>query len=185
MNVFDLRGRRATDRSNRVSMGDMFERIRWHDPDRIVMTFWEGAYENAALRELTAALADDTANQYAHAIRAAGIEPGSIVMLVCENSAEAILAKIGLAKAGVTVAPVNPNLGSDVIEELIKLCEPRGIVLDSENLARIEPLLQPHGVPVLHQIAIGDTAPGHRTFAEFTAGQPVAEPDVEIHGDDI
>nr|MBF0684097.1 acyl--CoA ligase [Pseudomonas sp.] len=185
MNVTHLRGRRATDRSNRVSMGDMFERIRWHDPDRVVMTFWEGAYESADLKELTAQLADDTANQYAQAILSTGIEPGSIVMLVCENSAEAILTKIGLAKAGVTVAPVNPNLGSDVIEELIKLCEPRGVVVDSENLEKIEPLLQRHGIPVLHQIAVGTTAPGHRSFAQFIAGHPSSEPDVEIHGDDI
>lgn len=185
MNVFDLRGRRATDRSNRVSMGDIFERVRWHDPDRVVLKFWEGAVENPDYQQLTTQVADDTANQYANALKAEGIEPGSIVMLVCENSAEAILTKIGLAKAGVTVAPVNPNLGADVIRELIALCEPRGLVVDAEFLPRIEPLAQSFGMTVLHQIAVGGKQAGHRCFADFVQGHSVAEPEVAIHGDDI
>ena len=48
-----------------------------------------------------------------------GLEPGDRVLLFCENSVEAYLAKIGIAKAGMVAMPLNPNLAPDVVEHLI------------------------------------------------------------------
>lgn len=183
--VNTLRGRRNTDRWNRVSMGDLFERIKWGDPQRKVLRAWDGAYESPENAELTATRADELANRYANAIRSAGVREGRIVMMVCENSAEAILAKIGLAKAGVTIAPVNPNLSDEVLEQLIELCEPAAMVTDSDFAARVLRLAAKTQVPILHQIRIAAQDVQLRSFSEFIAEASDAEPDVEIHGDDI
>lgn len=185
IDVNTLRGRRNTDRWNRVSMGDLFERIKWGDPERKVLRAWEGAYESPENAELTAARADELANRYANAIRAAGVREGQIVMMICDNSPEAILAKIGLAKAGVTIAPVNPNLSDEVLEQLVELCEPAAMVTDSDYADRAMRLASKANVPVLHQIKIAAQDVSLRTFSEFIADASDAEPDVEIHGDDI
>ncbi|WP_084690522.1 class I adenylate-forming enzyme family protein [Comamonas granuli] len=166
-------------------MGDLFERIKWADPMRKVLRAWDGAYESPDNAELTAARADILANQYANAMRSAGVSAGRIVVMVCENSAEAILAKIGMAKAGVTVAPVNPNLSDDVLEQLIELCEPAALVTDSDFADRVMRLAAKTKIPVLHQIRLAAKDAPMRTFAEFVAEASDAEPEVEIHGDDI
>ncbi|MCL4744647.1 MAG: acyl--CoA ligase [Burkholderiaceae bacterium] len=185
IDVNKLRGRRSTDRWNRVSMGDLFERIKWGDPKRMVLRAWEGAYESPENAALTATRADEIANRYANAVRTAGIGEDRVVMMICENSSEAILAKIGLAKAGVTIAPVNPNLSDEVLEQLVELCEPAAIVCDSDCADRAMRLASKTGAPVLHQIRIATRDVPLKTFGEFVANASAAEPDVEIHGDDI
>lgn len=180
-----LRGRRNTDRWNRISMGDLFERVKWAAPDRVVLRCWTGAYEQPSNAALTASSADNQANRYANALRSRGINEGQIVMMICENSAEAVLAKIGMAKAGVTIAPLNPNLGSDVIEQLVELCKPAGLVADSDFLDKALPIANKFGIPVLHQIRIAARESGLPTFADFIVSASPLEPDVEIHGDDI
>lgn len=184
LDVINLRNRTARDRWNRVSMGDLFERISWHDPGKVVIEAWEGAYESAKNAQLTARRADRLANQYANGILSSGITPGRIVMMVCENSVEAILVKIGLAKAGVTVAPINPNLSEDVIRELIDLCEPAAIVIDSQFHEKIRPIVEKYGLNILHYINVG-SAGNNPSFADFVGSQSEEEPNVDIGGDDI
>ncbi len=185
LDVENLRGRRNTDRWNRTSVGDLFERIAWSDPGREVIVAWEGAYESPENARLTAARADALANRYANAMRAAGIHEGQIVMMICENSAEAILCKIGLAKAGVTIAPVNPNLNGDVLQELAELCKPAAIIADAEYCGIAAGLAEANGFPLLHQIAIGEAVGDLPGFADFIDNAPETETDAEIHGDDI
>lgn len=184
LDVTTLRNRTARDRWNRVSMGDLFERLTWHDPDKVIIEAWEGAYESGENAQLTAGRADRLANQYANGVLSSGILPGRIVMMICENSVEAIVAKIGLAKAGVTIAPVNPNLSSDVISELIELCDPAAIVIDSQFCEKIQPIAEKYGLEILHYINIGSGKFGH-SFADFLSTQPEQEPDIDIGGDDI
>ena len=184
--VQTLRNRRADDRWNRLSMGDLFERLRWSEPDREILTAWSGAYEEPANARLTAAEADDLANRVAHAVHAAGVVPGDVVLLACENSAEALVTKIGLAKAGVTVAPINPKLAPDIVAELIALVAPKRAIVDAEFWPLLSAPFQAAGLQVLATLVIGGPLPaGHRSFAEFVAGSPTHEPDVRVHGDDI
>lgn len=81
INVVNLRNRTARDRWNRVSMGDIFERISWHDPDRVVIQAWDGAFESRENAELTAGRADRLANKYANGVIQNNIPPGRIVMM--------------------------------------------------------------------------------------------------------
>lgn len=184
IDVTTLRNRSTRNRWNRVSMGDLFERIRWQDPDRVVLNAWPGAYESEDNAALTASRADDLANQYANTIHST-IPPGNIVVMVCENSIEAILTKIGLAKAGVTIAPINPNLDNTVIGALLELCNPAGIVVDSVFKEKIEPLIHKQNINLLHYINVGSEKKYSPSFAKFIHGASTAEPDIEIGGDDI
>ncbi len=186
IDVTTLRGRRAVNRYERVSVGDVLERMTWSQPDKVAIIGWPGAYADERFASLTYRQADEAANQVANALAERGFSPGDRVMLVVENSIEAYLAKLGIAKAGMVAMPLNPNLAPDVVEHLIGIAEPMGAIVDAECWSRVEPVLVRTGLPLLATIAIGgDVVPGSMSFTEFIAGAATTEPEVEIHGDDI
>jgi acyl-CoA synthetase (AMP-forming)/AMP-acid ligase II len=186
LDVTNLRGRRAVNRWERTSIGDVFERLTWSYPDKIAITGWAGAYADERLRSVTYRQADEIANQLANALLGRGLLPGARVLLFCENSVEAYLAKIGVAKAGMVVVPVNPMLATDVLEHVIAQAEPGFSIVDAELWPRAEKAFGNAGLAVGATIAIGGGAvAGSPTFSEFIHDAPVTEPDVTIHGDDI
>ncbi|MEW2501374.1 AMP-binding protein [Amycolatopsis sp. NPDC047767] len=186
IDVTTLRGRRAVNRWERTSVGDVFERLTWSYPDQVAITGRPGAYGEERFASVTYRQADEIANQLAHALAARGLEPGARVALFCENSVEAYLAKIGIAKAGMVAMPINPALATDVLEYLIGQAEPAAAIVDAELWPRAQPAFEAAGLPVAATITIGGgPVAGSPTFAEFLAGRPATEPDVEIHGDDI
>lgn len=184
--VTTLRSRRADARVNRLAMGDLFDRIRWSEPNRVVLTGFSGAVEHPDHTKLTAAQADDLANRFANSVLAAGVAPGDVVLMACENSIEAVIAKIGMAKAAITVAPINPKLAPDVVAELLALTGARWAILDAEFVATVGRVVEHAGVRTLATIALGGTVPqDQHSFHAFVDGAPATEPDVRIHGDDI
>ncbi|TNC29522.1 AMP-binding protein [Amycolatopsis alkalitolerans] len=186
IDVTTLRGRRAVNRWERTSVGDVFERLTWSYPDKVAVTGRPGAYGEERFAEVTFRQADEIANQIAHALAGRGLEPGDRVALFCENSVEAYLAKIGIAKAGMVAMPVNPALAPDVQEYLIRQAEPRAAIVDAELFPRAEQAFTATGLPVAATITIGGgPVAGSPSFGEFAGAQPVTEPEVEIHGDDI
>lgn len=167
-------------------MGDIFERMRWSQPDRAILTGHSGAAENPAGESVTVAEADDRANQFANSLLTAGVQPGEILVMICENSLESVLIKIGAAKAGVTIAPLNPNLAAEVMAALIADMGARWAVVDAEFADRVRPVFESENVDTLTTIAVGGPLPvGAVSFADFIAEAAAEEPDVTIHGDDI
>jgi acyl-CoA synthetase (AMP-forming)/AMP-acid ligase II len=186
IDVTSLRGRRAVNRWERTSVGDVFERLTWSYPDKVALTAWPGACADERFRSVTYREADEIANQVANALGSRGLEPGSRVLLFCENSVEAYLAKIGIAKAGMVAMPLNPMLATDVLEYLITKVQPAFAIVDAELWPRAEEAFAGTGLAVGATIAIGgDAVAGSPTFTELVADQPRSEPDVSIHGDDI
>lgn len=184
--VTTLRGRRADSRLHRLSMSDIFERRRWSEPNRVILTGHRGAGEKPEGESVTVAEADDRANQFANALLGAGAAPGQILAMICDNSLESVLVKIGASKAGVTVAPINPNLSADVMEQLIAQIGARWAVVDAEFAATTSAMLDAVGVSTVATIAVGGPQPvGACNFSEFIDGASTAEPDIVIHGDDI
>ncbi|MGQ0625639.1 MAG: AMP-binding protein [Sporichthyaceae bacterium] len=184
--VTTLRGRRAANRWERTSVGDIFERLTWSNPDKVAIIGRPNAYADERLATLTYRQADELANQVAHALADRGLAPADRVLLLCENSVEAFVAKLGIAKAGMVAMPLNPMLAPDVIEHLITSIGPAGAIVDAECLPTAAGLLARRGLPILATITIGgDAAAGSASFADFVAGAPTTEPEVSIHGDDI
>jgi acyl-CoA synthetase (AMP-forming)/AMP-acid ligase II len=120
LDVTSLHHRRAVHRWERMSVGDLIERVTWSRPDKVAIVGRPGAYADEQMHALTYRQADRVANQVANALLASGLERGDVVLLFCENSVEAYLAKIGIAKAGLVAAPLNPMMAPDLIQAMIE-----------------------------------------------------------------
>nr|WP_218890638.1 AMP-binding protein [Actinomycetospora corticicola] len=181
-----MRGRRAVHRWERTSVGDVFERLTWSYPDKVALVGRPGAFADERFASVTYREADRTANQVAQALIGRGLQPGARVLLFCENSVEAYLAKVGIAKAGLVAMPLNPNLAPDVVEHLIAHAEPEFAIVDAETWPRAARAFEAAGLAPGVTIAIGgEPVEGSSSFTAFVDAASDAEPDVEIHGDDI
>ena len=184
--VTSLQGRRATRRWERTSVGDLLERLTWSYPDKEAIVGAPGAFSDELFSRLTYRQADAFANQVANAFIAQGLGNGDVVMMLCENSVESFLVKIGAAKAGLVVAPINPAMAPDMITAMIGLVEPKAAIVDAELWSKVGAPIAGTGLPVVATITIGGEAVGESpSFRQFIEGQPTGEPEVEVHGDDI
>jgi acyl-CoA synthetase (AMP-forming)/AMP-acid ligase II len=184
--VTSLYNRRAVNRWERTSVGDLLERVTRSFPDKEAMIGAEGAFADPQFGRLTYRQADRLVNQVADGLLGRGLRRGDIVMLFCENSVEGILLKLGAAKAGLVCAPINPMMAPDMISAMIDLVTPKLAVVDAELWPRAEKPFAEKGLEVAVTITIGgDPVPGSASFTDFIAGRSSTEPDVEIHGDDI
>src|SRR3954454_4959075 len=184
--VTTLRGRRADRRWNRTAVGDLLERLTWSRPDQEAIVAWAGAYGDPSFARVTYRQADEAANRVANALLAAGLEPADRVVLYCENSVEALLTLLGIAKAGLVAVPVKPLMAPDVLSWGVRQREARFAVVDAELWPRAEGAFADSGLAPAVSVPIGDAeVPGASAFADWIAPQPATEPDVTIHGDDI
>src|SRR6516225_8596606 len=182
LDVTSLHHRRAVHRWERMSVGDLIERVTWSRPDKVAVVGRPGAYADEQMQALTYRLA----NQVAHALLASGLERGDVVLMFCESSVEAYLAKIGIAKAGLVAAPLNPMMAPDLAAAMIDLVRPKLAIVDAELWPRAREPFAAKDLRAGVTIAIGGPpVPGSVSFNEFIAGQAGTEPDVEIHADDI
>lgn len=134
--------------------------MTWSRPDEVALAAWEGACGEDAFARVTYRQADEAAGRFAHALAGARLEPGDRILLFCENSVEAFLAKVGVAKAGMVAVPLNPNLATDVIAHLIELTEPRFAVVDAELWPRAQTAFDATGLAVGATITIGGAPSG-------------------------
>ena len=186
MDVTSLHGRRATARWERTSIGDLLERVTWSLPDKEAIVAWEGAFADPALQRVTYRQADEIANRVANALLARGLQRGDCVVMFCDNSVEAYLTKLGVAKAGLTVVPINPMLAPDVIAYLLERTAPRLTIVDAELWPAAQEGFARHGITPDVTIEIGGgPVEASQSFTAFLEGTPATEPDVEIHGDDV
>jgi acyl-CoA synthetase (AMP-forming)/AMP-acid ligase II len=184
--VTSLYNRRAVNRWERMSVGDLFERMTWSFPDQDAIVGRPGAYGDAAFARVTYRQADELANRIANGLLARGLERGDIVMLFCENSVEAFVTKIGIAKAGLVAAPINPGMAPDMLLAMVELVQPKLAVVDAELWPRAQVPFTTSGLEVAITIPIGGgVIDGSALFADFVHDQPVTEPDAVIHADDI
>ncbi len=186
IDVESLYNRKRTNRWERVSVGDIFERLTFSFPDKEAIVAYEGAYAHEDYARLTYREADELANQFANGLLAKGLERADRVLFFCDNSTEAFIAKIGAAKAGMVVAPVNTMMAEDVISYLIDLTEPAFLIADDVHWPVLENILYEKEIPLDVTIPIGgDIVSDSQSFHEFVQAQPATSPEVEIHGDDI
>jgi hypothetical protein len=72
LDVTSLNHRRAVNRWERVSVGDVLERLRWSVPDQEAIVGWPGAYGSPAYARLSYRQADELASQVAAALLGRG-----------------------------------------------------------------------------------------------------------------
>src|SRR3954462_11638192 len=131
IDVEKLYDRRADNRWDPTCVGDVLERVTWSRPDRAAITGRRGAFATPEFERLTYRQANGVVNRVAQGLLARGLQRGDRVLLLCQNSVEAYLTKLGVAKAGMVNVPLNPSLAPDVIARLLGLAEPRFAVVDA------------------------------------------------------
>jgi len=178
--------RRADNRWDRTCVGDILERMTWSRPDRVALTGWDGAYATPEFERLTYRQANLMVNQMANGLLSRGLTRGDRVLLLCENSVEAYVAKLGVAKAGMVAIPLNPALATDVLAELIEVAAPRFSVVDAELWPIVAPAFTTSGLQPDVTITIGG-APVEQSlsFPAFLSKESAVEPETVVHGDDI
>ena len=178
--------RRADQRWNRVCVGDITERMTWSRPDEVAIVGWEGAYSAEKFSSLTWRQADQLANRIANMLRAHGLQRGDRLLLICENSVEAYVVKLGAAKIGVVPAAMNPAFAVDVVRHLVNQVKPSFVIADANTRPEVVRALDEIGAPVNVTICIeGELIPGSVNFAEGVDNHSNEEPTATIHGDDI
>jgi acyl-coenzyme A synthetase/AMP-(fatty) acid ligase len=142
-----------------VAVGDMLERLIWSYPDQEVFVGWPGAFAYPELERVTYRDANRIANRIANALLAAGCSGKDRVLMVCENSVEAVLTKLAIAKAGLVAAPVNPSLAADVVEDVIKRIEPAFAIVDAEVWPKVKASFERSAMKVAVTIPIDRVSP--------------------------
>ena len=184
LDVENFNNRRNDDRWNRVSVGDIIERMTWNEPDKLALIATPDATVNPDYARVTYAEANQLINRLANALLDINLAPSSRIGMLCDNSNEAWLAKVGIAKAGLVAAPVNVMMSPNVIAEALNRVGAHLAIVDQALWERLAESLGPLGIEPILSIGAepGDTV---LSFESFIANGSDAEPDVKIHGDDI
>lgn len=184
IDVENFSNRRNDERWNRVSVGDIIERMTWNEPDKVALVATPDATVDPAYARVTYSQANTIINRVANALLALGLGSSSRIAMLCDNSNEAWLAKVGVAKAGLVAAPINVMMAPDVIADALDRVEAHYAIVDQPLWDKLGPELSPGGIKPV--VSIGGTEGGPvPNFNQFMAGHSADEPDVTIHGDDI
>ena len=118
----------------RVSVTDWVERWASEHPDRVFLLWGESdTPRTQSYGEL-----NERANRVAWWALHQGLRTGETAALLMENRPEYISTWAGLAKAGVTVALLNTNLGGDALHHAIEASGARTLVVGTECLDRLQ-----------------------------------------------
>lgn len=184
IDVESFRNRRNDQRWNRVSVGDVIERLTWSLPDKECLVATPDATVNPRHARVTYRQANDLINRVANGLLARGLPDAARVAMLVENSVEAWLSKVAIAKAGLVAAPINVMMAPDVIIDCLERVGAELVIADAGQWDTHGDALTANGLaPVM---IIGGPDDGDTpSFDRFIADQPADEPDVVIHGDDI
>jgi malonyl-CoA/methylmalonyl-CoA synthetase len=127
-----------------------------------------------------AAFADDVARM-AHALEDLGVGPGDRVMAQVEKSIANVHLYLACLKVGAAFNPLNTAYMPAELEYFIGDAEPALVVLPSEKVARLEPVIEAKGV---HAVATME-ADGSGSLAALAAGKPAQHTTVQRSADDL
>lgn len=166
----------ARQRIARVALGDLLHRAARRFGARCALA------ERG--RETSYQALDDAANRFAHALLDGGLVPGDRVAMLCENSAQMVVAMFGIYKAGLVWVPVNTALAVPAVGFILDHAGARHLVADAALLADgpMRALVASAGLDVtLCGTAAADMP--WPTLDDRLQGRPAMQPDVLIEGE--
>ena len=120
-----------------------------------------------AVDEITYRELDEWANRVAHAVRAAGVQPGQLVAVLAPRSPAWVAALIGIWRAGAAYVPVDPAHPQARIDVLLHNANPVAVLTDeSLNSLSSYPSTPPEPV------SVPDDAPAYLLHTSGTSGTP-------------
>jgi len=106
-------------------------------PDRVLVQAADERAGPLGRLQWTGRTLDDDVGHLAAAWRAAGFPAGATVLVVVENRADVLPYLLGLCRAGLVPAPVNPRLKGEEIRAVAEATGARGAVVDTARLDRV------------------------------------------------
>ncbi|MBB2912334.1 acyl-CoA synthetase (AMP-forming)/AMP-acid ligase II [Streptosporangium becharense] len=145
-------------------------------PDRVALTY-------CGERSLTYAELDRRVNRRAHALAAAGVEPGRRVAALLNETLHVAEVYLAAAKLGAVVATLNPYWPVETLREVVAHSRAAAFVYDStveRSVAEIRPRLP----EVTRWVRIGGPGAEAVDLDALTAGASEEEPPLGGFGDD-
>lgn len=169
-------------------MGDILWRVAQSSPEQTALITTADANEKKHLWRLSYGEAAQLVDRAANGYQQLGLQHGDVCVVVCDNSAEALLTKIALARAGVVVAPLNPTLDGDVMRRIVERVEPKAVILDKQHLGKFAEtgfILRDFIVPYVIDVGGDENPTDHESFTKFVEKYDPDYSDPQIAGDDI
>lgn len=138
-------------------------------PDRLAVCSRRG--------ELTFKQLNDCSNQLARLLRAAGLETGDAVALVCSNRNEFLVVRFACHRLGVRLTPVNWHLAFDELSYIVENCDAKALILESNIGDEATSRALADNDALLVKLAIGDAMVGFRSWRESLADYCVEDID--------
>lgn len=149
------------------TVADVFERTVDRHGRRPAIVFEEVRWSYGDL--------DAHANRVASWAHDAGLGPGDVVALLMENRPEYLAVWLGMAKAGVTTALINTNLGGQTLRHALTVSGAKKLVLGAE-LAEAWSSVRADFAGALEVWASGGPVEGAADFDAATASRPMVRP---------
>ena len=155
---------------HRVNVGDSLTRSAARFPDRPAIVDGD--------RRLTYAELNAWVNRVAHGLADLGYTRGDALALASGNSAEFLVTYYACAKLGVVCVPVNLGWRAEEVAYVLGHSEARGIVVESQLLAAMQPAVDE--VAAVRDVIVapgtGDSVDGGTTTFEALATDDESEP---------
>ena len=175
MSTATLESARA--RIGRVALGDVLHRAARRFGERTALV--EGG------RRISFRALDEDANRMAHALAGSGLVAGDRVAMLCENSADMVVAMFGIYKAGLVWVPINTALAPQAIAFILAHAQARHLVADAGLLGQeaLRREVEAAGLDVTLCAAAPDCAAAPwRSMPERIQGFAATQPLNEIDG---
>lgn len=133
---------------------------------------------------------NEKVNRFAHAIMKLGVKQGDKVTLMSGNSIEFLLVWFGLAKAGITMVPMNLMLKGEEVSFIVNHSESKALIVEDNFYVAMKDVMGEMKT-VQHYIHVdssgsGKVPEGMIDFKAFMAKEKsIEEPVVEVDSEDI
>ncbi len=138
----------------------------------------------ATKRQWTYEALNREANRLAHALRRCGVGKDNVVMTALQNCPAFAFSYIGPRKIGAILNPANFNLSAGELSLLLDHNRPKVLLYSAEITSTVvQALALSHCRPIVVQCDNLKDTPlpeGHRSYADFTAGQPETNPELDF-----
>ncbi len=156
--------------------GDLIRHQKRLRPNTVAMTY--------AGKEFTYAQMSERVNRAANALHELGIRKGERVALLSQNCNQYVELCFANGKIGAVSVPLNYRLTPAELEYIINNSEAVALIVADDFVATIAQIK--HLLPnIRHTVCIGGSHQGYREYEELIAGASPAEPQVDVHENDL
>jgi fatty-acyl-CoA synthase len=124
----------------------------------------------------------ERAGRLASAVRAAGVEQGDRVAVLCPNTPAILEAHYGVPLAGGVLVTINTRLSSAEVEYILRDCGPKVLIVDHELRSLVDPI----DTADIEVVTVEDTGEAGDPYEDFLAGvSPAPTSAWDGHEDDL